>query len=121
MNGVLIYSQANILGSTCGLILSYRLEKYYRFRREVARLYQPLGEEESDEESPAELLPTHKKDTQRSSISSNPRKTVRIGNVWDAREDFDIGTLSDSDEEDTRGQPPNNRHSLPQIVVSQSH
>ncbi|KAJ3566524.1 hypothetical protein NP233_g6956 [Leucocoprinus birnbaumii] len=56
---------ANLLGSSIGLLASYHLEKYYRYRREIARLYRPLESDSlSDFEDDLEtlgtqLLPTH--------------------------------------------------------------
>lgn len=114
----LIYFQANLLGASLGLLIAYRLEKYYRFRREVARLYQPLGESEAEEESEEELLPTHNasKTAKLAPISSQSRKDPRLGNVWDSREDFDIGDASD--EEETEGRPRPTESFTPQIIVS---
>ena len=100
---------------------AYRLEKYYRFRREVARLYQPLGESDAEEDSEEELLPTHTaKAKGRKTRSDPPRNDPRLGNVWDAREDFDIGA-SDSGSEDERAERRRpTEPSTPYIVVSQS-
>jgi len=36
---------ANLLGSGLGLYISYHLERYYRRRREIARLYKPLDDD----------------------------------------------------------------------------
>jgi hypothetical protein len=120
---------ANLLGATVGLLCAYRLERYYRFRREVARLYQPVGESEASD-SEEELLPTHTskgsniKGGEPSSRSNHPRKNdPRLGNVWDSREDFDIGSASESesDEEGRQGKrKPNTDPTTPQIVISQS-
>ncbi|KAJ8509069.1 hypothetical protein ONZ45_g8733 [Pleurotus djamor] len=103
---------ANILGSSVGLYVSYHLERYYRHRREISRLYRPLesgsDDEESDAESPSGtlLLPMHhRSDSNNASIlpaSSSQRtkqsKSVRFTDVWDEREElFGIG---DSDDED---------------------
>ncbi|KAG8813405.1 hypothetical protein FRC17_001590 [Serendipita sp. 399] len=114
---------ANVLGALLGLFLGYRLEKYYRFRREVARLYQPLGESEVEEDSEEELLPTHNNPKSGpAAAGTDARKNkVRIGNVWDSREDFDIGSPSDPESED---EGPERRKptdpSTPHIVVSHS-
>ncbi|KAL1723942.1 hypothetical protein EV715DRAFT_286002 [Schizophyllum commune] len=91
---------ANLCGASVGLYLSYHLEKYYRHRREIARLYRPLDtsqsdlEDDDDELVGDQLLPTH---TQ----STKPGKgSVALQDVWDEREElFGIG---DSDEEDDR-------------------
>lgn len=117
---------ANVLGASVGLLIAYRLEKYYRFRREVARLYQPLGESDAEEDSEEELLPTHTakgtKGRNSTTRSDHPRNKPRLGNVWDAREDFDIGDASDSasdDEERAERRRPT-EPSTPHIIVSQS-
>lgn len=34
---------ANLLGSSLGMLASYRLEAYYRQRREISRLYRPVA------------------------------------------------------------------------------
>jgi len=119
---------ANLLGSSVGLFAAYHLERYYRHRREIARLYQPintsLSDLEDDEES-VQVLP----------LSNNPpgpipkgnkRKSQRIANVWDEQEElFDIG--GDSDEDETPRilslgplQPPLEGVSVPKILVTSS-
>jgi hypothetical protein len=98
--------QANLLGSSLGLYTSFRLERYYRHRREIARLYQPLGESE-DSESEEELLPTTRSGKVAGSSAANmfhQQPKTRIGNVWDAREDFAIGDASDNDTDQERGE-----------------
>jgi hypothetical protein len=89
-------------------------------------LYQPLGAEESEDDSEEELLPTHSQSKTAKGghkLSSNhPRKNnPRIGNVWDSREDFDIGSASDSgsEEEGERQRRPT-VPSTPQIIISES-
>ena len=97
--------QANLLGSSLGLYTSFRLERYYRHRREIARLYQPLGESD-DSESEEELLPINRsgKAAGNSAAYKFYQQTkIRIGNVWDAREDFGIGDASDDDSDQERG------------------
>jgi hypothetical protein len=112
----LTYPQANLLGASLGLFTAYRLEKYYRFRREVARLYQPLGESDG-EESEEELLPTHiASKAAKGTALNQPKKNPRLGNVWDSREDFDIGDASD--EEEDIGRRRSTEPFTPQIVVS---
>jgi len=98
--------QANLLGSSLGLYTSFRLERYYRHRREIARLYQPLGESE-DSESEEELLPTTRGSKAAGSSAANmfyQQPKSRIGNVWDAREDFGIGDASDDETDQERGE-----------------
>jgi len=96
---------ANLLGSSLGLYTSFRLERYYRHRREIARLYQPLGESE-DSESEEELLPTTRSGKNAGNSAANKfyqQPQTRLGNVWDAREDFGIGDASDDDSDQERG------------------
>ncbi|EIN11670.1 hypothetical protein PUNSTDRAFT_62207 [Punctularia strigosozonata HHB-11173 SS5] len=119
---------ANILGSAVGLYTSYYLEKYYRHRREISRLYQPLNADQlsdDDDDALEGTLPTHYQPynpspypshagapaTPQSASKPNvpPKRQDRLGDVWDEREDiFDIG--GDSDEE--------HEVRTPQIVVS---
>ncbi|KAH7888693.1 hypothetical protein F5I97DRAFT_1854651 [Phlebopus sp. FC_14] len=111
---------ANVLGSTIGLYTSYHLEKHYRARREIARLYRPLETEEtsdmddySDDDGPTatQLLPLHNSQpahgSSRTVYPSRPKayKADRLRDVWDEREDlFDIGD-DDSDFEDGTDTP----------------
>lgn len=100
---------ANLLGSTLGLILAYHLERHYRRRREIARLYQPLADEG------IELPPSDTEDDDRpelplfrqphaASSGQHPRRkgsvdtidSLRVANVWDEREElFGIGDDDD--------------------------
>ncbi|KAF7304832.1 hypothetical protein MKEN_01197300 [Mycena kentingensis (nom. inval.)] len=86
---------ANFLGSSIGLLVSYHLERYYRTRREIARLYQPIdsgsASDEDDEDEGFQLLPSH---------NSTKTSKARLGNVWDAREEL-FGIGGDSDDEET--------------------
>jgi len=99
---------ANILGSSIGLVIAYYLEKYYRARREIHRLYRPLNtsmdsfsENEEDLEAGTQLLPMSDPNPQGSGTKAAP-KTSRLEDVWDEREElFDIG--EESDEDDDRG------------------
>ncbi|KAI0779363.1 hypothetical protein C8Q74DRAFT_1258640 [Fomes fomentarius] len=124
---------ANLLGSTLGLYVAYHLERYYRHRREISRLYRPLDTEyvSSDDEDDSEsggtqLLPIHNQprtphDPNKSSSRpsrTGPPKSTRLSDVWDEREElFDIGEESEDDDEPRTGggappPPP------PKIVVS---
>lgn len=40
---------ANLLGSSLGMLVSYRLEAHYRHRREIAKLYRPVVSSLADE------------------------------------------------------------------------
>lgn len=107
---------ANLLGSGLGLYVSYYLERHYRRRREIARLYKPLsGDLDSEDEDPysptrsGPLLPQHQTD----SPSENPPAANAVSkgstgisripafkNVWDDRVEnvFDIGDEDSEDE-----------------------
>jgi len=105
---------ANLLGAGLGLYIAFYLEKYYRHRREIARLYRPVNTDElseddaSDEEdaSGTQLLPLHQSRpsapaTKSSSAASKSRvaEAPRLGDVWDEREEI-FGIADDSDLED---------------------
>jgi len=131
---------ANLLGSTIGLYASYQLEKRYRTRREIARLYRPLDTEDlsedySDDEMPAgtQLLPlfsSHGRPNSNKSSSSEPQifKGNRLGDVWDEREDlFGIGD-DDNNSEDGHDTPRPSRQAYqpsqsslpPKIIITGS-
>lgn len=122
------FLQANMMGSSVGLYISYHLEKHYRTRREVrtsfsltqniplravtnpkiSRLYRPLdtedlSEENSDDDTPigTQLLPLFH--SQASTNTSKPKAyhVNRLGDVWDEREElFGIGGEDSSSEDD---------------------
>jgi len=112
---------ANLLGSSIGLYVTYHLEKYYRRRREISRLYRPLSASNSslaldyddENESGTQLLPLHNKpDTPPSALfpqnNSNVRGKARsrseslaLADVWDEREElFGVGNADEDDDED---------------------
>ncbi|KAH6914343.1 hypothetical protein BKA70DRAFT_1369641 [Coprinopsis sp. MPI-PUGE-AT-0042] len=101
---------ANICGSSLGLTISFHLEKYYRRRREIARLYRPLdGEYSSDEEDVfsvgSALLPTH---TRRPKTPKTSKKNVRFADAWNDDDEerqpvFDVGPESDDDDDRSAG------------------
>ncbi|KAL4073909.1 hypothetical protein V8B97DRAFT_1256857 [Scleroderma yunnanense] len=108
---------ANMLGSSIGLYTSYHLEKHYRTRREISRLYRPLDtedlyEEDSEDDVPigTQLLPLFRSQpapnsTKASSPKSKMYQVNRLGDVWDEREElFGIGG-EDSSSEDGRDTP----------------
>ncbi|KAJ3906807.1 hypothetical protein F5879DRAFT_944695 [Lentinula edodes] len=126
---------ANLLGSAIGLYAAYHTERYYRHRREISRLYRPLdtdalSDEDDDDASGTQLLPTHNHSQQRNKGSSTTSKSVRLADVWDEREElFGIGEDSDVDEEegDSNGSAPSNTRitsqthpPLPKVVVTAS-
>ncbi|KAJ6547626.1 hypothetical protein B0H19DRAFT_1166634 [Mycena capillaripes] len=120
---------ANLLGSSVGLFASYHMERYYRKRREIARLYQPLDagsmSDLEDEDDTLQLLPTHH------SAAPTPKggqKGARLTDVWDEREEL-FGIGGDSDDEDATprvaGPPPRqpttpNGQPVPKIFVTDS-
>ncbi|KAF9501913.1 hypothetical protein BDN71DRAFT_1438652 [Pleurotus eryngii] len=87
---------ANLMGSSVGLYVAYHLEKYYRYRREIARLYRPIetdysSDDSEDEDSfsmTAQLLPLHATNNLPSSNTNN--------------------TNARSDSSDPFSDPPNN-------------
>jgi len=108
---------ANILGSSCGLIVAYTLEKYYRKRREIARLYQPINADAedaiSDDEldgltSEAHVLPLYRPQSKSTdSPTRSSRGPSRMRDVWDDREElFAVGEENEDQHED-------NSHSRP--------
>ncbi|KDR75156.1 hypothetical protein GALMADRAFT_140692 [Galerina marginata CBS 339.88] len=112
---------ANLLGSTLGLCLAHYLERYYRHRKEIARLYRPLSgsvtyfeDEDEDDLEGTQLLPTH------NHSMKNGGKNPRLTDVWDEREElFDIGGGSD-DENDHQVGASRTMPETPRIVVSHS-
>ncbi|KAL0956334.1 hypothetical protein HGRIS_002485 [Hohenbuehelia grisea] len=125
---------ANLLGSSLGLFIAYHLEKYYRYRREIARLYRPLdmdsqSDSEDDEDDVGrgiQLLPTYNTPER-----SGPQKTraTRLADVWDEREEL-FGIGGDSDDEGSpnvfpsRGtgqRPPvDEERQIPKIMITSS-
>ncbi|TFY76880.1 hypothetical protein EWM64_g7133 [Hericium alpestre] len=118
---------ANLLGSSMGMYVAYHLERYYRRRREISRLYRPLSASLSsltllsDEEDPFEettgtqLLPLHysgqtsRPDSSTKDKHRAKRNEMALANVWDEGEEdglvFGVGDDSDgnfSDEESPR-------------------
>ncbi|KAF8513147.1 hypothetical protein BU17DRAFT_53464 [Hysterangium stoloniferum] len=96
---------ANLLGSMLGLWVSYHLERYYRHRREISRLYQPLSVDEEDlfsDSDPEEVsrgLHLLSTSTHRPSKSAASNTPVHVNHVWDESDAlFDIG---EEDEEET--------------------
>ncbi|KAI0339809.1 hypothetical protein BDW22DRAFT_1360828 [Trametopsis cervina] len=99
---------ANLLGSSVGLYIAYYLERYYRHRREISRLYRPLNpdedilsdDEEDDLEAGTQLLPTQSRPD---ATSAKAAPKSRLADVWDEGEElFDIGGDSDDEAGPTR-------------------
>ena len=92
--------------------VSYYLEKYYRHRREISRLYRPLDATAEDAISEDELdtltsstLPQYRQTPLPLADPTRPKRMAvagpRLANVWDSREDlFAVG--DDDDDEDHR-------------------
>ncbi|EPT04527.1 hypothetical protein FOMPIDRAFT_1156744 [Fomitopsis schrenkii] len=128
---------ANLLGSSLGLYIAYYLERYYRHRREISRLYQPLQLDADQEEDDIEidetpLLPSHFQPGASRSTGKNGTTTrtdagkVRLDNVWDEGEElFNLGDDSDDDEprsakSSTTPHFANEGSVAPKIVVTDS-
>ncbi|KAF5370588.1 hypothetical protein D9758_001822 [Tetrapyrgos nigripes] len=99
---------ANLLGSSLGLYFAYYLEKYYRHRREISRLYRPLDtdplSDDDDDEVGTQLLPRFTPAAAGPNSSARPPKgksgPTRLADVWDEREElFGIGDDSDNDDD----------------------
>ncbi|KAK7692339.1 hypothetical protein QCA50_003964 [Cerrena zonata] len=112
---------ANLLGSSIGLYIAYYLERYYRSRREISRLYRPLdtdylsSDDEDDLEAGVQLLPTNTALRASNNTSKSVPKATRLADVWDEREElFDIGDESDDEDVARPGPVP----SGPKIVVT---
>jgi len=101
---------ANLLGSGIGLYVAYYIERYYRHRREISRLYRPLSADylsDSEDEDSAQLLPSHYMPANTTPRRSKPNGTNKLvhnnlSDVWDAREEL-FGIGGDSDEEEAGG------------------
>ncbi|TFK44343.1 hypothetical protein BDQ12DRAFT_594379 [Crucibulum laeve] len=100
---------ANLLGSALGLFVAYYTERYYRHRREIARLYRPLNTdyvsdpEDDDDFNDTQLLPTHYNEAPAHKGSKN--KGIHLADVWDEREEL-FGVGDESDDEDVSRPPP---------------
>ncbi|TKY85817.1 hypothetical protein EX895_005358 [Sporisorium graminicola] len=111
---------ANLLGSSLGLFFSYHLEKRYRARRELERLYAPLdiedyGDLDEAEDEEQELhsvrngaqaaggLRSSLKQSNGEGRSAGKKKTRFDGNIWD--DSVDLDTHSSSQPSLTRQSP----------------
>lgn len=118
---------ANLFGSSVGLFIAYHLERYYRHRKEIGRLYRPLNtslseleDYYSDEETATQLLPTHT-DHVTTAPKGNKYKSQHLADVWDEREEvFDIGAVSDDDEDDDKNPGPGSSNGTTHHVVTLS-
>uniref|UniRef100_A0A0W0F0A9 VanZ-like domain-containing protein n=1 Tax=Moniliophthora roreri TaxID=221103 RepID=A0A0W0F0A9_MONRR len=141
---------ANLLGSSIGLYTAFYVEKYYRHRREIARLYRPLDTDDpvSDEDedldasdelvlSGTQLLPLSYQRRQAQTLQSPLHQAMhppakdstkidgRLKDVWDEREElFGIGDdVSDDGYEEARqrsGGGGQTSHDVPKIFVTNS-
>ncbi|THV05016.1 hypothetical protein K435DRAFT_133937 [Dendrothele bispora CBS 962.96] len=123
---------ANLLGSSIGLYFAWHLEKYYRHRREINRLYRPLDtdplsddEELDDELNGTQLLPRYAPSSSTGPNNSNSpvkakgKGSTRLTDVWDEREElFGIGDDSDGDVES--GRAPQPQSGVPKITITGS-
>jgi len=128
---------ANVIGSAIGLYISYHIERHYRSRREIARLYRPLNTDDTldhdysdDEADPSgtQLLPLFNtrpnSSAAKSSLPSKAKtsKRDRLADVWDEREEL-FGIGDDSDMEDAPTGHTNRSAQpgpVPTIIVTQS-
>jgi len=118
---------ANLLGSAIGLYVAYYLERYYRYRREISRLYRPLHSDylsESDEEDSTQLLPSHYIPTNSNSKPNTANSKLNHNNlsdVWDEREEiFGVGDDSDDEGDRVGGDLERGRSVTPKITVTPS-
>ncbi|EMD37306.1 hypothetical protein CERSUDRAFT_113956 [Gelatoporia subvermispora B] len=121
---------ANLLGSTLGLYIAYYLEKYYRHRREISRLYQPLdtdsaASDDEDDMGGTQLLPTHfqpgssRAASKKGSTPKTDAGRIRLSDVWDEREElFDIGADSEDEHEEEHSHTTGPTPETPKIVVT---
>ena len=86
---------------------SYYLERHYRHRREIARLYRPLdAEEESSDSEDDALLPSYRQQSTssarkgRANGSNITSPGIRLGNVWDEADHTEIFAITDDDDDD---------------------
>jgi len=131
---------ANLLGSGIGLYVAYHLERYYRQRREILRLYRPLSASNSslnlpsdeEDESGTQLLPLYNKpETPPSALlPQNKNKkgksrarsgSLALADVWDEREElFGVGDDDgDDDDEGVSGEDEGEQHTAPTPPVRQ--
>jgi len=122
---------ANLLGSGIGLYVAYHLERYYRQRREIMRLYRPLSASNSslnlpsdeEDESGTQLLPLYNKpDTPPSALfpqnkNKKGKGRARSGNlaladVWDEREEA-FGVGDDDEDEEGSSDDEDEEHAAP--------
>jgi hypothetical protein len=99
-------------------LVSYNLERYYRHRREISRLYQPIdtGPEDSSSESgedPPTYLPMY--NVPQKGKATPMRESSRLGDVWDTREDvFSLG--EEDEDEDVPQDKKSSSGATPKVV-----
>ncbi|KZS98687.1 hypothetical protein SISNIDRAFT_546590 [Sistotremastrum niveocremeum HHB9708] len=113
---------ANLTGSSIGLCISYYLERYYRRRREIQRLYRPIAASpmSSDDEGDAtDVFLPRRQGAQKPNFVRGEAVQPRMGDVWDesvSREEiFGVG---DDDDLDDDVRPGKRDATTPQIVVT---
>lgn len=109
---------ANISGSSIGLFLSYHLERRYRHRREIHRLYQPVQstEDSSDSEDEGDSflpLPTHSSPNPRNKSSPGRGARNPLGNVWDTSDSQEIFAIADDEEDGDLSTPKTGASLIP--------
>lgn len=95
---------ANISGSTIGLMVSYHLERRYRKRRELMRLYQPVqGSAESSESEDDSFLPLplHRSPKSPAARFKARRERRNLDNIWDSSDPLEIFAITDDEDEFT--------------------
>lgn len=96
------------------LSVSFHLERYYRKRREISRLYKPVNDDSSDGDEDLETglsqplfstpptaqsaLPSAVPGSSKASVPSQQQPALQFKNVWDDRLDlFEIGPDDDDE------------------------
>lgn len=110
---------ANLLGSSMGLFFSYHLEKRYRAKRELERLYAPLDIEDYGDLEDAEDdldIRSHRPSAPRSSLKQSGagssggaggKKKARFGNdIWDDSVDLETHSSSGTDSQPASASDP---------------
>lgn len=110
---------ANLLGSSVGLFAAYHMERHYRYRREIARLYRPINtdslSDDDDDEVSTQLLPIY--DGRAGMAPKATSKPTRLTDVWDEREEV-FGIVGESDDEEQTLYLPRHHNGVPVPTIS---